>query len=430
MTLDRAERYLAVLGVFLAPMRDFRPTVIAFTYSDLLFCLLGVLLIVRRRLTLAPLQDASILWMVAVLFLVGGLFASSIVNGSAAASLVVCTQYFFAYAVLPFLILSGDKERAVLLLKTYVYATVAIVVLGFIFVATDYHNDYTYVSGSGRLASLSGNPNNLGNQIGLVMPLLLYLRFSKAMSTLTSLVVFVILIIGLIMTSSNGGIASTALGLAAFLFFAGSFRWMVQGALLAATVVLAVATVGYDYLPPVFQRRVLQGLESGDLEQAGTYKDRMELIIEASEMLDGSLLLGIGADQYRERSYWAAPVHNQYLLVWVEGGTLALVGWMLVLTTAVLVGIRAYQLPSGGMSAAVVLATVAIFAMMANTTPHLYARSWILPVFIAMGVAIADRMAFFRRDPLARYRAIPPPMPSRPGAPPLGGPRLPGRRPD
>ena len=166
---------------------------------------------------------------------------------------------------------------------------------------------------------------------------------------------------------------------------------MIQGALVVCVAISAIFTVGYDYLPDVFKRRVLQGLESGSIEQAGTYEDRVELIIEALEKLDGSLLLGIGADQYREVSYWKAPVHNQYLLVWVEGGTIAIVGWMLILTTIVLVGVRSYQQRIGARGAAIVLAIALVFTLIANTTPHLYARSWILPVLLAMGLVLADR---------------------------------------
>ncbi len=394
--LDKLERYLLISGVFLAPMRDFRPTDLAFTFSDLIFCILGIVLIIRRRLSIAPLQDITVLWMLAVLFLVGGLFASSIVNGSAAAALVVCTQYFFAYAFVPFLILQNDPKRALLLVKTTVFSLLFIVVCGFIFIAFDYNHGYTLVSGSGRLASFSGNANNLASSIALTMPLLFYLWFSKELSNLTSICIFASLIVGLILTSSNTGLASSTLAIACFLLFAGSFRWMIKGTFVVAIAVLTIATFGQDYLPKTFKNRVLEGLKSGDVSQAGTYEDRMALIVEASEMLDDVLILGIGADQHRKLSpKKEQPVHNQYLLVWIEGGTVALIGWLLILTTIIIVGIRSYQQPVGAHGAAVVLSVVIVLIFVANTAPHLYARGWILPALLAMGVVLADR-AFSR----------------------------------
>jgi O-antigen ligase len=408
--LDKTERYLLMLAVFLAPLRDFRPTEIAITFSDLVFCLVGLLLLVRRRLSIKPMQDITLLWMLAVLLLVGGLFASSIVNGAPEASLVVCTQYFFAYAFVPFLIIQDDSARALLLVKTFVFSSLFVVVCGFIFAATGYDGGQTFITGSGRLASFTGNPNNLASQISLTMPLLLYLWFSRALPSMLCLCIFACLVVGLIMTSSNGGLASTMLAIGCFLLFAGNFRWMVQGALVVVVAISAVITVGYDYLPDVFKRRVLQGLESGSIEQAGTYEDRVELIVEALEKLGGSLVLGIGADQYRETSYWKAPVHNQYLLVWVEGGTIAIIGWMLILTTIALIGLRAYQQPIGSRGAAIVLSMVTVFALIANTAPHLYARSWILPILLTMSVVLADRsrshLHQWRPETAAPYRAL------------------------
>ena len=76
--LDRAERYLLCIAVFMSPMAILRPTALAITYSDIIFALVGVLVIIGKRISLAPMLDASILWMISILFLLGGLFVSSI----------------------------------------------------------------------------------------------------------------------------------------------------------------------------------------------------------------------------------------------------------------------------------------------------------------------------------------------------------------
>lgn len=176
-----------------------------------------------------------------------------------------------------------------------------------------------------------------------------------------------------------------------FLLFTGNLRWLIKGAVLVMLAIIVVMTVGRDYLPEVFERRVMQAFESGSLDRAGTYEDRMALNIEATEWLDDSLLLGIGADQYRERSKYGEPVHNQYLIVWIEGGTVALLGWLFILGTIYIVGVRGYQLPNGTPAAAAVLSVTTILAIVAITNPHIYARSYVVPVLAAMGLVLAAR---------------------------------------
>ena len=400
--LDRVERYILCIGVFLAPLSTVRPTDLAITYGDVAFAILGVMIIVRRRSSLTPLEDATILWMFAFLCLFGGLFVSSIVNGSAARSIVVCTQYFFAYAFLPFIILSGDEDKALLIAKTYVFSIFFISICGFIFAATGYDGNQRYITGAGRLSSLSGNPNGLASQIALTMPILIYLWFSRLLPMIVCICIFVSLIIALIMTSSNGGLASTALGIAAFLLLTGNFRWFFNGAVVVTLAIVLTATVGRDYLPEVFERRVLGAFESGSLQRAGTYEDRMELNIEASDWLEETIVLGLGADQFRERSRMGEPVHNQYLIVWIEGGAIAFFGWLLILTTVLIVGVRGYNKTNGQTAAATVLSVTAVLAIVANTNPHLYARSYILPIFVAMGLVLAKKAS--HRPAMSEFR--------------------------
>ena len=413
--LAQIERNLLGIAVFLAPMRELRIANVNFIYSDLIFILVGGMLLVRRRLQIAPMQDVTIVWMVANICLIGGLFASSIVNGSATAALVVCTQYIFAYVFLPFIMIR-DEQTALLLLKAAVFGCLFVVVSGFIFAATGYDNGFKYITGSGRLASFAGNPNDFAMMIALNTPLLMYLWFARALPGTLCLAIITCFFVALIMASSNSGIGATAVGMAAFLLFAGNIRLMVKGAMVAGLLVLAASTIGYDYLPEVFQQRVLAAFESGDIESAGTFKGRMHLIVEALDQLDGTLLLGFGADQYRERSYWHEPVHNQYLLVWVEGGTIALVGWLLILVSMAFIGIRSYQHHGGSQAAALALATTIVISIIGTTSPHLYSRFWMVPLLVAIGL------------PLTRQATVAtaPASPSTPGKPPQ---RTPGHHP-
>src|SRR3546814_14727504 len=78
------------------------------------------------------------------------------------------------------------------------------------------------------------------------------------------------------------------------------------------------------------------------MSQAGTFTGRMDLILEAWEIVEDTMFVGIGVDQYRVVSPTQVPVHNMYLLLWAEGGLLALLGWMLLLTLAGVSVVRVY----------------------------------------------------------------------------------------
>src|SRR3546814_1492658 len=88
-------------------------------------------------------------------------------------------------------------------------------------------------------------------------------------------------------------------------------------AVLAAAGAILVAA-GYQ-LPEVFQGRVGGAIESGDMSQAGTYTGRMDLIREAWGIVEDTMIVGLGVDQYRTISFADTPVHNMYLLLWAEG---------------------------------------------------------------------------------------------------------------
>src|SRR3546814_6239292 len=69
----------------------------------------------------------------------------------------------------------------------------------------------------------------------------------------------------------------------------------------------------------------------------------MDLIREAWGIVEDTMIVGLGVDQYRTISFADTPVHNMYLLLWAEGGLLALLGWLLLMTISALVAIGVYQ---------------------------------------------------------------------------------------
>src|SRR3546814_14522839 len=79
-------------------------------------------------------------------------------------------------------------------------------------------------------------------------------------------------------------------------------------------------------LPKAFQERVGNAVESGDINQAGTFLNRSQLMEEAWGFAEDYTVIGMGVDRYRELSAYDNPVHNLFLLIWNEGGAIAFCG--------------------------------------------------------------------------------------------------------
>ncbi len=159
---------------------------------------------------------------------------------------------------------------------------------------------------------------------------------------------------------------------------------------LLVTAILALASILYfgngGTLPQIFVNRVGNAIGSGDIDQAGTFVGRMALIREAWSIADHHLFIGLGADQYRVVSVYQAPVHNMYLLLWAEGGLIAMFGWVLMQAVILAAAVKAY--PRDHVAAALTLSVATTFLISSTASPHMYARLWPVPVLLALAVSI------------------------------------------
>ena len=166
----------------------------------------------------------------------------------------------------------------------------------------------------------------------LILPILLYLWSSGRIKAFIALPAIAICLFTVVLTSSNSGLIVTTIGLIVFTTFIMTTRLLLRMAIALAIVGVTFVTFGgTDLLPKTFHKRVLAALSSGDTSEAGTLISRTALMEEAIDIISEEriLIVGLGADQFRERSVQEAPVHNLYLLLWVEGGLLAVVGWVM-----------------------------------------------------------------------------------------------------
>ncbi|KQV01525.1 hypothetical protein ASD99_04640 [Mesorhizobium sp. Root695] len=390
--------WLAMASVFLTPCNILRVDTFYFTASDA-FALAAVLaMVLGKSFQPAPLGAGTLLWNTGVALLCGMLLLSSLINGDPQRGFIISAQYLYAYFLLAFMLASRPWSETVLLTKALI-CSIALMCLHGVLVIDILKQQGTYMtSPSGRFIGWVERENECATLIALAVPLLLWLVASGCARPRWAWIGVPILAYGIVLTGSNTGLIGLVVALTVFVVMTGSWRRIILLAASSTATFFVVVTWGQDFLPPIFQRRVLNALQSGDIDEAGTFADRMRLIHEAIGKVDSSSLLGIGADQYRSFSALHAPVHNVYLLIWVEAGLAGLIGFLLMLVAGIVIGMLAARLREGRISAICTLATVLLFAALANALPHLYSRFFVVPLVLG----IAPSVAILRDGPVPR----------------------------
>ncbi|WP_408988155.1 O-antigen ligase family protein [Sphingomonas sp. SUN019] len=217
------------------------------------------------------------------------------------------------------------------------------------------------------------------------MPFLLYLSRVRAIPTVITYAGLVVLGTALLLSGSFTGFTSAVAALLLFTIVAGGSHAFRMVAVIAAALGVAFA-MGLT-LPSVFQARVAGAFEAGDINQAGTFAGRWELIKEAWGIVNNTTWVGLGVDRYRVVSADQAPVHNMYLLIWAEGGVIALLGWLAMMLAPLVAALRAMRHDRA--AAALGLAVLLAFFAFTLASPHLYARSFIVPLLLSMGISLS-----------------------------------------
>lgn len=392
--LPALERGAAYLAAFLAPVPTLRLPGIFFTASDMLFCACLFLLLFSGILPRQPLGRATLPWSLAFAMLGGGLLLSSMLQGDVVRALVVIAQYFFAYILLLFVVLRRDETEAYRMAGCFIIGLILFVDLHgiIIFYTVGYRPGSMIVSGARRLVTILGDANLAAAVNALTLPTMLHLWLCGRIPSLLAVPMLAVVAVTIVLTGSFGGFLTASLSLAVFLGTIMDRRLFGRVLLMAGIGAGALYAGGADMLPEAFRNRVLGALSSGDLSQAGTLEDRAKLIYEALDIIAqrGIFLVGLGADQFRIVSVQGAPVHNVYVLLWVEGGVFALIGWLLFLVIGLILGLVARRLGVSRYTGATMMATVAVLAFVANTNPHMYARFWLMPFLLTLGLVMAE----------------------------------------
>jgi O-antigen ligase len=382
--LDHVEYVCCICGIFLCAMIHFR--------SFFLVC--AILAIIKGGLSFQPFGRSVILfWMVGLFLMLAGLSIAGMLSADPLRGMIVVGQYAFAFIVVPLVFFDRTLEKVVTLAKIYIFSIVVICLHGIYLIHIDGSRFTVFVTGSGRFAGLMERANECATVIALSVPIVLLVTALGYISRPVALVCIALMAYGILLTGSNTGLLSLVYGLGIFAVFGVPWRRM----LIPLAIVALMLPVGGEwisgYMPEAFQKRVLTALETGDISQAGTFDGRVELIYEALEMTDRTAIIGIGPDQYRVQSALRAPVHNVYLLLWTEGGIIALFGFILILLGALGSAVSALKDGVGRPFAAAIFANVTMFIFAANALPHVYSRFWLVPIVLPMALAAYTAIA-------------------------------------
>ena len=115
-----------------------------------------------------------------------------------------------------------------------------------------------------------------------------------------------------------------------------------------------------------------------------------------------------------------APLSICHLLLWVEGGLPALIGWLMLPQIIVLMAFWTFVRPGGRLVGATTLAVVTVFLLAATGNSHMYARFWVVPLHLCMALLMVSWASRLRLpSPRACGRAARAPL----GAPPASAPQ-------
>ncbi len=386
--LSQFEFTLAWLAVFTSSMNFLRHPAVYITLSDILIFLCLLTMLVRRSLPLRPLGAFTSMWMIGSLLLLCMLMLSSLFVGDAIRGIVVSMQYLYTLILLPFVLIGRPAHETVSLCKALAISIVLMCLFGIYLVDIDGTTNTQFVSGSGRMMSFVERENECASLIALTIPIVIWLRTTRNISLIAATVALAAMVYGVLLTGSNTGLFAVLMSYCLFVLANFSIWYALFGSAALATTYYFVVSWGQTFLPAVFQKRVLPAIQSGDLELAGTLSDRMLLFYESLDIAQQTSLLGIGADQYRVHSFFDQVVHNTYMLIWTEGGLPALVGLVMTLLTGICISVVAFRNKQNRPAALCALSCILVFALAINAAPHIYARFWFAPLFLALALSL------------------------------------------
>lgn len=378
------------VGVFFFCFHLWRVGDVNITLSDLLFVTVIFLELGLSRLNGMPFGALTPLWLASLVVMLTGLMLGSFFHGDMTRWLIVAAQYLFSYMLLPMVLI---RDRATLrpLIITLIVAMVAmesVGIAGYYFLSgyeqatAIFGRDF--ITGGRRLGAMVGDANWNSAVIAMTLPFVMYAASQRMISSAAALIAATVLLWAIMLAASFTGFCAAMMAMGA-MAVAGRMYPSPKLLVLAALLVAGLFASGYQ-MPDIFAKRVAPALQEGSLDSAGTYDDRADLIVEAWKHAEHTAIIGMGVDEYRKFSSFGQPVHNMYMLELAEGGILALAGWLGIVGMLILIPLT--RLARHRLEASLCLAVIMVFLIFTIASPHMYARLWMVPVLLSLGIVV------------------------------------------
>jgi putative inorganic carbon (HCO3(-)) transporter len=167
----------------------------------------------------------------------------------------------------------------------------------------------------------------------------LFIKNVYKMKVLTHLA-FILSVIGLILTFNRASWVDSSACILLGVCYGWWRRWVTTGKILGLLV--AITIIAFIFWPMISYRLSENSSDALD--------ERINLMVVAWKIIKAHPIIGIGINNYKDvyRAYipdelsgmWIRPVHNQYLLVWAETGTIGFTMFVWLLLTTLKKGIH------------------------------------------------------------------------------------------
>lgn len=390
---------LVAAAVVLAPMNHIKLSSVYVTASDIVALMAFIMMMASRKLSIKFFGPATAFWFMSFFAFMGGLTVSSIVNGNPMALPNIFAQYGYSLLVLPMILGGRSYAQTMALVKLLVASYVFVMVFGAYVVHFVDNPNHMLVSGSGRMRSLIQRENECAVHGAIAIVLVLGLYKMGEFRLRTVLLCLPPLIYGIMLTGSVSGLVATILGVALLITIVGPFKYLPFSAAAFIAVGGVMVLLGDNFMPAVFQERVLNPLLDRNLSGAGTFSDRALLMQEAFTVMKDTIFVGLGVEQFREVSSHHAAVHNAYLLAFVEGGMISMLGVIGFFLSGFILIWAAIVERANRMVWAITLVVLIIYAVAFNMFPTFFARFWNVPWILLLSLTAATLRQPVQRPP-------------------------------
>lgn len=337
---------IIAIGVFLMPFYSIK--VSFFNISDL-FIITALIMLFYEKLRynsfFKPFSNKvyALIVFTAFFLMLGGYMLGDLSNQNINTNtFTISFQYVFILAGYLWLFKSLTSTELLKLLKIYLSGFITVILSGVIlktFTPDIYLllMDQNILIGFRRMGSFTG-ATGLAKSISVLI-ILTYFMYSLAYYNIKKVIFMnIIFIIGLIYASSFGGIITSLISYVAILtlFLINNKTKFLQKLLSLVSGLLIIfisffVLIKLNFQESIFYNRVVKVLFDADYEEAGSAEVKIYLMNAALTIIKENFLFGIGSGNFLAQTIYKQSVHNSYLILWVEGGILPLIGFLILL---------------------------------------------------------------------------------------------------